>query len=94
MEYLSSIAAAFGPGEEIHFDARTWGILHGKIADAVRELSAANAEAERLREAMQQAHDAMEAFTDPDGNMPADTGEFRELKAAMLSAEKTLVGAK
>lgn len=50
------------------------------------------AEARELREALKQAHDAMEAFTDPEGDMPADTGEFRELKAVMLSI-RPLLGA-
>ena len=40
-------------------------------------------EAERLREALEQAHDAMEAFTDPEGNMPERTGEFNDLKKAL-----------
>lgn len=57
-----------------------------------RELSRSREDCERLREALKQAHDAMEAFTDPEGNMPADTGEFRELKAAMLSI-RPLLGA-
>lgn len=43
-----------------------------------------------LREALKQAHDAMEAFTDPEGNMPERTGEFRDLKAAMLSIRSLL----
>ena len=37
------------------------------------------------RELLQQALDAIEAFTDPEDNMPEDTGEFRDLKKAMLA---------
>lgn len=66
---------------------RKYALTECRIAEKDAQIAA-------LREALQQAHEAMEAFTDPEGNMPADTGEFRELKAAMLSAEKTLGGAK
>lgn len=57
---------------------------------AERELSAAKAEAERLREALKQAHDAMEAFTDPEGNMPERTGEFNDLKRALQGVRAAL----
>ena len=43
-----------------------------------------------LRMALEEAHDAMAAFTDPDDNMPADTGEFRDLKLALESARLAL----
>lgn len=36
---------------------------------------------------------AMRAFTDPEGNMPADTGEFREMKSALAAVEAVLSGA-
>jgi len=42
-------------------------------------------------EALLKAVVAMRAFTDPEGNMPADTGEFRDLKAALSDAEAALL---
>lgn len=42
--------------------------------------------------ALRQAVDAMRAFTDPEGNMPANTGEFNDLKAALAEAEAVLAG--
>jgi len=43
-----------------------------------------------LRAALEEAHDAMQAFTDQDGNMPADTGKFRDLKLALETAKMAL----
>ena len=43
--------------------------------------------------ALCKAVDAMRAFTDPEGNMPADTGEFRDLKAALIDAESEMADA-
>ena len=43
-----------------------------------------------LRAALEEAHDAMQAFTDPEGDMPADTGEFRDLKLALETAKMAL----
>lgn len=43
-----------------------------------------------LRGALEEAHDAMQAFTDPDGNMPENTGEFHDLKLALESARRVL----
>ena len=60
------------------------------LRDSARELSSARAEAERLREALKQAHDAMEAFTDPEGNMPERTGEFNDLKKALHATSAAL----
>ena len=34
---------------------------------------------------------AAQAFTDPEGNMPEDTPEFRDLKAAMLGSQALLM---
>ena len=46
--------------------------------------------AERLRAALKQAHDAMEAFTDQEGNMPERTGEFNDLKKALHATSAAL----
>lgn len=46
--------------------------------------------AEKAVEALRQAAKAMRAFTDPEGNMPADTGEFNDLKEALAVAEGVL----
>ena len=43
-----------------------------------------------LRAALEEAHDAMAAFTDPEGDMPENTGEFRDLKLALESARLAL----
>ena len=43
-----------------------------------------------LRAALEEAHDAMQAFADPEGNMPENTGEFRDLKLALESAVRAL----
>ena len=43
-----------------------------------------------LRGALEEAHDAMVAFTDPEDQMPENTGEFRSLKLALESARKAL----
>jgi hypothetical protein len=41
---------------------------------------------------MQQALDAIDAFADPAGGMPQDTGEFRALAAAGGALRKVLAG--
>jgi hypothetical protein len=38
----------------------------------------------------EKAYLAMDAFTDPVGNMPEDTGEFRDLKAVMIEISRAL----
>ena len=43
-----------------------------------------------LRGALEEAYYAMQAFFDPDGNPPENTGEFRGLKLAIGSAHKAL----
>lgn len=55
---------------------------------ALRERMAAAAAVPALRNAVT----AMRAFLDPEDNMPADTGEFRDLKAALVEAEAVLGG--
>lgn len=45
---------------------------------------------EHQQAALRKAIAAMSAFTDPEGNMPADTGEFRDLKAALIDAEAAI----
>ena len=47
----------------------------------------------RALAALRTAVDAMRAFTDPEGNMPAETGELNDLKAALVEAEGVLEGA-
>lgn len=47
-----------------------------------------------LRGALQQSHDAMEAFTDPKGNMPERTGEFNDLKRALYVSRAALAAAR
>ena len=37
---------------------------------------------------LNEAHDSMEAFTDPEGAMPADTGEFRDLAKALAAIKQ------
>jgi hypothetical protein len=37
----------------------------------------------QMAELLLQCKEAMEAFTDPEGNMPAQTGEFYDLAAAL-----------
>lgn len=37
------------------------------------------------------ARDAMAAFTDPEGNMPANTGEFNDLKKALAAIDDSKV---
>jgi hypothetical protein len=45
---------------------------------------------EALATSLRNAVVAMRAFTDQQGNMPEDTGEFRDLKAALFDAEAVL----
>ena len=37
---------------------------------------------------LEKAEEAMEAFTDPEGDMPADTGEFRDLAKALAAIKQ------
>jgi len=37
-----------------------------------------------MKELLKDAHECMQAFADPAGNMPQDTGEFLDLKRVML----------
>lgn len=46
---------------------------------------------EHQQAALRKAIAAMSAFTDPEGNMPADTGEFRDLKEALSDCEAALL---
>lgn len=57
-----------------------------------QNLEALNLSAHRavLLSALKEARTAMQAFTDPEGNMPAKTGEFNDLKSALARAEKTI----
>lgn len=43
-----------------------------------------------LLSALKEARTAMQAFTDHEGNMPAKTGEFKDLKSALERAEKAI----
>jgi len=43
-----------------------------------------------LLSALKEARTAMRAFTDPEGNMPTKTGEFNDLKSALVRAEKAI----
>lgn len=45
------------------------------------------------RDVMRQALDAIDAFTDPEGRMPEDTGEFRDLALAGESLRDALAAA-
>lgn len=53
----------------------------------------ADPDANRALAALRNCVDAMRAFTNPEGNMPAETGEFNDLKAALVEAEGVLEGA-
>ena len=55
-------------------------------------LTALDSDAGKAVAALLQAAEAMRAFTDPEGNMPADTGEFNDLKEALAVAEGVLAG--
>jgi hypothetical protein len=55
-------------------------------------LTALDPDAGKAVAALLQAAEAMRAFTDPEGNMPADTGEFNDLKEALAVAEGVLAG--
>jgi hypothetical protein len=44
-----------------------------------------------LLSAAKEARTAMLAFTDPEGNMPAKTGEFNDLKSALARVEKAII---
>ena len=55
-------------------------------------LTALDSDAGEAVAALLQAAEAMCAFTDPEGNMPADTGEFNDLKEALAVAEGVLAG--
>ena len=46
---------------------------------------------EHQQATLRRAIAAMSAFTDPEGNMPADTGEFRDLKEALSDCEAALL---
>lgn len=43
-----------------------------------------------LLSTLKEARTAMLAFTDHEGNMPAKTGEFKDLKSALDRAEETI----
>lgn len=43
---------------------------------------------------LQEIHDAMQAFTDPEDEMPEDTGEFRDLHKALVKCRAMLVAVK
>ncbi len=63
------------------------------MQDAARlraECRTLRAEKEALRVALERARIAMEAFTDPEDKMPADSGEYRDLKAALIIARAAL----
>lgn len=51
---------------------------------------AADPDHDRAIVALRRSVDAMRAFTEPEGNMPAETGEFDDLKAALAEAEGVL----
>ncbi len=56
---------------------------------AIRELAAAklrnaNARADAIAAVLQDAKECIEAFTDPEDEMPEDTGEFRDLKRVLV----------
>jgi len=45
---------------------------------------------EELVEALREAKDAAQAFTDPEDEMPQDTGEFRDLKESLIRIRAVL----
>lgn len=47
----------------------------------------------KMATALRKAFDAIEAFTDQEGNMPEDTGEFRDLKAALVEVGEAIPSA-
>ena len=63
---------------------------HGSLAQKDNTTTDTLKLALMLRSALEEAHDAMQAFTDPEGDMPENTGEFRDLKLALESARRAL----
>lgn len=43
-----------------------------------------------LLSALEESQVAMRAFVDPEGNMPEKTGEFNDLKRALIHAERSI----
>lgn len=68
----------------LEIDRDEWIACHAKLYKQRDELLAA----------LEAATRSMRAFTDQDGNMPADTGEFNDLKSALFTANSAIASVK
>lgn len=84
-KYISIIHQLWGrPNPELEYVEGT------AIAYGADEIDRLNARIAELEEALWRSCDTIGAFTDPEGNMPEDTGEFRELHKTLLSIRRVL----
>jgi hypothetical protein len=85
--------AACALGEKIHTELAV--IFSCSSPDGSAELDQARLARDRsgkMHKLLSQLIVAARSFEDPEGNMPEDTGEFRELKKAANEAETYLMG--